>query len=252
MIWLVILAMGLNGPDKAAQARIDTVLEQLEARGATVADLKCKVSYTISDTIADDRYTKFGEIRYKKMEPNPRFYIHFAKMHQDDIVSRKQEWYLFDGQDLWEIKEAAKNKIKHKVVGAGESIDLFDIEQSPIPIPFGQKKAQIQRNFAVVLMAPEEGDPPETDHLICQPKVQSRLYGDVVRMEFFVSRSLHLPVKIVTVQRSGTQITTAVFANLTAKSINTGLSTSAFGIPRQAQGWPTVEAKEGSPLPAGD
>lgn len=252
MVWMILFCAALLGPSEVEQSRIDTILERLEARGATVEDLKCKVEYTITDVIADDRYTKFGEIRYLKSEPNPKFYIHFVKMHQDDIVSRKQEWYIFDGLNLWEIKEAAKNKIKHAVVQPGERIDLFDIEQSPIPIPFGQKKAQIQRNFAVVLMAPVAGDPPETDHLICKPKTDSRLYGDVDQMEFFVSRTLHLPVKIVTVQRGGTQVNTAIFPDLSAASINTGLSASALAVPKEARGWPTVQATQGTPLPAGE
>ena len=82
-------------------------------------------------------------------------------------------------------------------IGPGETIDLFDIEESPIPIPFGQKKDQIQRNFVVVLVAPTEGDPPNTDHLVCKPKPDSRLSTAFQRLEFFVSRDLHLPVRMV-------------------------------------------------------
>lgn len=249
LIPVLLAALAVDGPD---QSRIDTVLEQLEARGSTVKDLKCQVEYAVEDVLADDTFTKFGQIRYKQAEPNPVFYIYFERMNQGGHVNRNREWYIFDGRSLWEIKEAAKNKIQHEVVAPGEKIDLFDIEESPIPIPFGQKKEQIQKNFAVVLMSPVESDPGNTDHLICQPKADSSLASEVERLEFFVERDLHLPVKIVSVQRGGNQINTAVFPDLTAKSINTGLSDSEFEQPPEARKWKEVLAEPGAPLPSPD
>ena len=100
-IFLTVLAVGGSDHD-----RIDTILEQLEARGATVNDLECRVEYTVEDVLADDKFTKFGQIRYKHQEPNPWFYIHFAKTHQGGIVlgQGRREWYIFKGRYLWEIK----------------------------------------------------------------------------------------------------------------------------------------------------
>jgi hypothetical protein len=245
-----ILLLLMLPPDAPDADRIDVILQQLEDRGASVDDLNCRVEYTVEDTLADDKFTKFGRILYQKQEPNPNFLVYFEKMHQADIVNRKREWYLFDGRFLWEVKEAAKNKIQHEVVEPGEKIDLFDIEASPIPIPFGQKKAQIQKNFLVVLVSPAEGDPPDTDHLVCAPKPDSRLHKDYLRLEFYVSRSLHLPVKMVTVLRGGTQINTAVFPDLSAKSINTGLSDADFELPPETRKWKTVETTPDPSLPA--
>lgn len=247
---LSILLAAILSADAPPEDRIGTILQQLEERGAAVVDLKCEVEYTIEDVLADDHFTKFGQILYRKQDPNPMFLVYFEKLHQGEIVSRKREWYLFDGQSLWEVKEAAKNKIQHEVVKPGEKIDLFDIEESPIPIPFGQKKEQIRRNFLVVLVSPVEGDPDDTDHLVCAPKPDSRLVKDYERLEFYVSRSLHLPVKIVSVQRGGNQINTAVFPDLTDQSINTGLSDAEFELPPETQKWKTVEADANMPLPA--
>ena len=249
LVPILFAALVTQTPD---QSRIDTILERLEARGSTVRDLECDVEYTVEDVLADDTFTKFGQIRYKHAEPNPIFHIYFAKMHQGGIVDRNREWYIFDGRYLWEIKERAQNKIQHEVVAPGEKIDLFDIEESPIPIPFGQKKDQIKKNFVVVLMSPAQGDPENTDHLICKPKADSSLAGDVERLEFFVDRQLHLPVKIVSVERGGNQINTAVFPDLSAKSINTGLSDSEFEHPPEARKWKEVLAEPGAPLPTPD
>jgi len=247
-IWLQAAPPQAASPD---QTRIETILQELEDRGATVGDLHCRVEYTVEDVLADDKFTKFGEIRYRKQEPNPVFHIHFEKMHQGGIVLRnRREWYLFDGRYLWEIKEAARNRIQHEVVKPGERIDLFNVEESPIPIPFGQKKDQIQRNFMVVLVDPTPDDPPQTDHLVCKPKGSSSLSDDFEQLEFYVSRELHLPVKIVSVERGGVQVNTAVFPDLSAKSINSGLPDSAFDFPPESRKWKTVPAEPGAPLPS--
>jgi len=250
MIIAFTILLGGLAQSAGADDRIDVILQQLEDRGATVHDLKCAVEYTVEDILADDRFTNFGEIRYQRKDPNPVFYICFEKRHQAGYVNRKKEWYIFDGRYLWEIKEAAQNKIQHEAVQPGQSLDLFDIEESPFPIPFGQKKEQIQRNFAVVLKEPAAGDPPNTNHLICEPKPDSRLNRDVVQLEFFVSRDLHLPVKIISVQRNGNQINTAVFPDLGEKSLNTNLADSQFDLPKEAAGWKTVTAEPDAPLPS--
>ncbi len=241
MIISLALVLALFTQPPAVDARIDTILEELEARGATVNDLQCKVKYTIEDLLADDTIEKKGEIRYKRKTTNPLFYIHFNMMIQAGEVDRESEWYVFDGQDLWEIKEAAKNKVQHSVVKPGEAIDLFDIEESPIPIPFGQKKAQIQKNFVVVLMDPKPGDPPNTDHLLCKPKPDSPLMGDIHALEFFISRELKLPIKIVQIERGGNRINTAAFPDLSAKSLNSGLDDALFALPEESRKWKTVK-----------
>ncbi|MCP4248383.1 MAG: hypothetical protein GY778_15150 [bacterium] len=248
---LVILGQATAQPDAG---RIDGILQRLEERGDSVDDLKCAVEYTIADVLADDEFTKFGEIRYQRGQENPWFYVNFEKMHQGGRVVHNQEWYLFDGRYFWEIKEVAKNKIRREVVRPGEKIDLFDIEDSPFPIPFGQKKQRIQSTFLVVLESPTSGDPPDTDHLICTPKPDSRLSKDFVQMEFFVSRDLHLPVKIVTVERGGTKINTAVFRDLkgetlTAASVNTGLKDADFDLPSEARTWKTIKEDLDPPAP---
>ena len=50
--------------------RIDVILQQLEERGASVNDLSCKVEYAVEDTLADDKFTKFGQILYRKQQPS--------------------------------------------------------------------------------------------------------------------------------------------------------------------------------------
>jgi len=234
------------------EARIRTILEAMEARGDSVQNLRCRVEYTVEDLIGLSDFTKFGEIRYRREKPNPTFFILFEKMHEGGIVVRKKEWYLFRDRWLYEAKEASQTVIEREVVREGETIDLFSLEKTPFPIPFGQRKDEILRHFQVALSATTPDDPGNTDHLVCIPRTGSKLAEQYTRLEFFVDRALHLPVKIVAyeadpVDRSGppAKIMRAVFPDLTAHSINTADVEKTFQLPPDTQTFSRVK----EPLP---
>jgi hypothetical protein len=234
-----------GGPPGSAQD-VEAILTRLEERGNGIKDLRCKVEYTIEDKINLDELTKNGSISFRRAEPHEVFLILFDKLVQAGIKTTKKEWYLFKGRWLWEAKESTKSIIKREIVRPGEKVDLFDLESAPFPIPFGQKKDQILRNFDVKLVPPAAGDPAGTDHLLCIPKPGAALSRDYEKLEFFVSRELHLPVKVVATELGGKKVTTAVFPDLTKDSINAGLSDKDFDEPGEWKKYGTVE----EPLPA--
>ncbi|MEK6675937.1 MAG: hypothetical protein AABZ47_09825 [Planctomycetota bacterium] len=226
--------LGVFGQTSFAQpdspAKIDEILEKLERRGADVRDIRCHVRLVEDDQINLAKRFKQGQILFQITTPNPQFKIHFDKIESDGILG-KQEWYLFDGQWLHQGLERIKQVTKQEMVPAGEKVDLFDLEKAPFPLPFGQKKETILRNFNVTLAVGSSGDPADTDHLICIPKPGSKMDRVYDKLEFFVHRELHLPTRIVVTKAEGFQIDTADFPDLTAKSINVGVSARDFEKP---------------------
>jgi hypothetical protein len=217
--------------DAAAMAsRIDEILTGLERRGDGVSDIRCQVRLTEEDKVNLTEGIKFGSILFMITEPNPHFLIHFEKSEKDGIVGR-QEWFLFDGRWLWEASERQKQVIKRQIVRPAEKLDLFDLERAPFPVPFGQKKETILRNFDVSLSPPEASDPPNTDHLVCIPRPDSAMYRKYERLEFFVNRDLHLPTKIVVTKNEGHEVISAVFPDLSEKSINAQVKREDFAPP---------------------
>ena len=253
MNFLLIAMFGLMGSDvppagaaPGAAQDVDGILTRLEERGNGIKDLRCKVEYTIEDKINLDELTKHGSISFKRAEPHEMFLIHFEKTVQGGVGPKgRREWYLFKDRWLWEVKEATKTIIKREYVHPGEKVDLFDLDSAPFPIPFGQKKDQILKNFEVKLVPPSGGDPEGTDHLLCMPKPGVALSKDYEKLEFYVSRELHLPVKVVATELGGKKVTTAVFPDLGKDSINAGLSDKDFAEPGEWKKYATDE----EPLP---
>lgn len=219
-------------PGSADEAeRVDRILTQLQARSDGLKDIKTAVRFVEEDRVNLTKRTKIGTATFLMSKPNPRFMIYFERTEADGVLG-KQEWYLFDGRWLYETIERTGQVTQREFAAPGETIDLFDLETTPFPLPFGQKKASILKNFHVSLVPPQPGDPPNTDHLHCEPKADSRFHGKYDAIEFFVHRDLHLPTRIEVSKNDGFEGITADFPELTERSLNSGLTLKDFEPPR--------------------
>lgn len=216
---------------KAPTPEIDRILTAQQKRSDGLKDIRCDVVFTDVDKINLTTNKKTGRILVAVKRPNANFLVHFEKTEVDG-TRYKQEWYLFDGVWFHQAVERLERVTKQLIAGSGQEIDLFDIEKAPFPMPFGQKKENILRNFDVRLAEPTGGDPPNTDHLICNPKPKSSLRRRYEQLDLYIDRKLSLPKRIVVTKNNGMEISTADFPDLSEKSINNGLDDDDFKQPR--------------------
>lgn len=245
-----------TAPAAPIDPEVEKILDRLEKRGDTVSDLTCKVNQDMKGLTVGELIRKEGDLKYLHGSDNnnPRFYIHFSKILQDDFPL-KPEWYVFDGRWFIEAKESVKQVIRREIVHPGEKLNLFSVENSPFPLPFGQKKAEILRNFDVKLVPPDPKDPPGSKHLLCIPKPGTQKEQEYREIHFYIDPKLDLPVKIVAYRKTGdkvSEIHTVTFPDLTNKSINKGLPTSDFDY-KAPSGWSVTEERleAQEPKPAG-
>ena len=252
-ILLIALGVGVGLPDdptcQQASPEIDVILTRLEKKGDEIKDLRCQLRYRVDDKINLDELTKYGVILFKRGRPHDVFLIHFHKLVQDDIPTKKKEWYLFKNRWLWEAKERSATIIKREVVAKGEKVDLFDLETAPFPVPFGQKKDNILKNFDVTLAPPAEGDPEDTDHLICTPKPGTEIARDYSKLEFHVSRKTNLPVRIVATEVSDKKVIRVTTAVFTKVEIDSGLTDKDFAAPAEWKKYSVIEEPLAKPQP---
>jgi hypothetical protein len=216
-------------------AKTRGVLEQLEAAGQKVRTIECRVIYSVEDRLNLTKRTKHGTILFRRADPHPMFLVRFEKTIADDVVLRHKEWWVFRDRWLTEAKAKSRTVIQREILAVGEQVDLFDPEKSRVPMPFGQKVEQILASFDVKLMPPQKGDPEKTDHLYCTPKAGTTMAGEVKRLEYFVSQTLHLPVRIVSESADGAKITVASFPGLSPGQINLDLGVGDFKLPPETK-----------------
>lgn len=213
---------------RAARAkRVDAILTALEARSNGLRDIRCKIKFIEEDQLNLTTRTKEGEILFRMAEPNPQWAMYFSYTEVDGTPYKKQ-WYLFDGRWLYQAFERTEQVTQQEIARAGEKRDMFDLDEAPFPVPFGQKKDKILRNFDVTLAVAKKGDPPGCDHLVCIPKKDSRLAEKYASVEFFILRDLHLPIRVIVTKKGKYEVMQADFPGLSEESINVGLTANDF------------------------
>lgn len=214
-------------PTSADDPRVDEILTRLEQARNDMKDIRANVTFIEEDAIELSKRKKQGQIRFLMTDPNPLFMIHFDKVETDGVVG-KREWYLFDGRWMFEVVERLEQVTKREIAKADEKLDFFDLEKSPFPLPFGQRKEVILRSFEVDYAEPKPNDPPETDHLICVPRPGSRLAERYDKLDYYVLRGVNLPGRVVITRNKGREVKSADFPGLRKESINTGLTSKDF------------------------
>ncbi len=197
-------ATAANSQLSSGDPVVDGILDRLDARGREIKGLSADLVYRHITTIpVDAEQKKFGSLLFARGEPNASFLIHFTRLVADGVVTKNEEIYAFDGRWYIERKDAEslKTVLRREICRAGERMDPFELGKGPFPLPFGQKREEILRQFEVSLSAWREGDPKDSKHLHCIPRKDSRMAEEYNRVEFYVDPILELPVKIVTERR---------------------------------------------------
>ena len=226
------------GPKLAQREAIARILERHEKRGDSIKTLRCDVAYREDDRINMREVLKEGgTLTLLITEDNPKIFVHFKKCWVDK-TGGKQEWHLFDGEWWHEAFERLRQVTSRQLVRPGERFDPFDIETAAFPLPFGQKKDKLLRNFDVTLATPAQGDPEHTDHLIFTPKPDSRLAKKYDSIEFFIRRDNDLPARVVMTGRGGDN---EIIADFSKVKINGPFTGKEFDRPAAWKGYKEVK-----------
>ncbi|MCG3138192.1 MAG: hypothetical protein HJJLKODD_02053 [Phycisphaerae bacterium] len=239
-----------NSANYAASPEVVAILERLEQSGQRVQTLQANIDYRVKQLIKENDddpdvvHTYVGLVRFRHEPEQTLSWIHFREwndgVHKFD---KEKVWYIFDGHWLTEAKQKTQSIVRRELTPAGQEQQAFKLGEGPFPLPFGQKKDDILREFSVELIAPVEGDPVQTDHLLCRPLPVSRWADQYARIELFISKesdpSLNgLPLRMVVHNLKEATLATADFSTV---QVNLSFSASDLELPDDTDGWEVVE-----------
>ena len=177
---------------------VDAILDRLETKGKAIKGLSCRLVYTfVTVAPVGDKTTKKGTLLFARGDPNSKFLIRFTELIAAGVIDRHEEHFLFDGEWLTELNQKSKRIIRRQIARKGERKDPFELGKGPFPLPFGQKRAEILKQFTVTLMPFGLGDPLHSKHLHCVPRPNTELGRKYSRVEIYVDTRLDMPVRIV-------------------------------------------------------
>ncbi len=199
----------------SGNAAVDSILDRLEAKGQAIKGISTNVTYNdVRFEPVEEKIVKKGELLFLRGNPSSKFLIRFDETIAGGVKRPKPEYYLFDGRWMTERNDATKQIIRREVVREGQSIDPFKLKKGPFPLPFGQRRADMIENFLITLLPPRPDDPPNTDHLHCEPRPESEFAPEYRRVDMFIDKKLELPVRIEIERKSDDSVIDARFENL--------------------------------------
>ena len=110
---------------------------------------------------------------------------------------------LLDGEWLTDRDYDRKIEVRRQVLKPGEKMNLLKLGEGPFPLPIGQDKQEVHKQFDVTLVKPEKDDPANSLHLQLTPKPNTRLARRFSTIDVWVDRKLRFPVHIETVDANG-------------------------------------------------
>jgi hypothetical protein len=242
----------LAEPPRAADERLDKILSRLEERKIT--DLRAKVRWDVEEAVLQGApLTKLGTLYYLDREPVAQFKVEFTEKVDGQRKDKLDEQHLFDGQWYVELNRATKSVTRREVRAPGDKRNPFKLGEGAFPLPFGQKKADIVREFEVTRIDKEEkGDPPDTDHIKLTPKPATSTYEQYRTIEFWIARESSklsgLPVRVKAAKKDGTgRVNSYVTVTFTNVELNPGLGGGVFKIDKPADFSEQVEKLQAAP-----
>ena len=216
-------------------AAVDELLAQLERAGQDSPAIQADIDYHVDQQLTGDSEHRTGSVKYQAdTEDVPaKFYVVFdtLRLGQGPTMNDTVE-YAFDGRWLTIAKHRIKQMTRYEVAAEGERVEAFKLGRGPFPLPFGQT-AETMNSYFHVTTQPTDGDAPaETDYLLLVPRAEFAEELNFTRMEMWIDRTTHLPVKLISTDKSE-NVTTVVFTNIdTSPTFNA----ADFHPPRRA-GW---------------
>lgn len=143
----------------------DQVLTKLETADQGLTSLQAEIMLHRTFVLEGDEQTRWGML-YFRQQPAlqsgstdliKQFCVRFDQRKIGQRVEEKEQRFVFDGEWLTESNPAEKTFSKRQLVGPGEHLDPLRVGQGPIPLPIGQKKADILERFNVELVPAADG-----------------------------------------------------------------------------------------------
>lgn len=260
---VLTIAAPMRADDPAPEATAagfesaDALLDALETADAHIRTLEADIVYDRVFMLQGDRHVRYGRLSFR-VDPSPpggpparTFAIHFDSLVLDGAIRDDRQAWIFDGHWLVEKRFAEKQYIARQITKPGTRVDPLRLGEGPLPIPIGQRKADILDRYSATLLAWDDGfDPEDESHrgymrwvshasqILLEPHAHRLDQDDFRSIRLWYSRDEEgtlLPILSRTVDRKGDE----AFVLLSDTVINQPIPPKTLNIepPPEQEGW---------------
>lgn len=237
LLAIIVLALlcplGLRA-ELSPKSSVDDVLDALFVVGKDLKSFSANVTLRETDLISQDSSKRTGMTVYQqKPDGEARLRVTFLKRIQDNLAQDQRIEYLLDGDWLVERNYPRKLEIRRQVSKPGERINLLRLGEGPFPLPIGQEKEEVKKQFTVT--QPEGLDAvPDTVQIRLTPRKSTRFERDFATIDVWVDLKTGMPRRIDTVDTNETLMRGTDLADI---RLNVQLSDEHFALPAIGADW---------------
>ena len=198
-----------------ADASVDQTLDALDTVGRDLKSFTALVKLSETDEIAQDTVVRTGKFVYQALGAgDSRLRVTFDTRIQDGASQPQKIEYLLDKGWLIDRNYARKIEVNRQMLRPGEKVNLMKLGEGPFPLPIGQKKEDVRKQFDVKRVELAEGELKDTIHLQLTPVAGTRFERDFVSIDVWVDQNSHMPVRIETEDKNQTTTRTTDLSNV--------------------------------------
>ena len=139
--------------ESAAQESVDAILDGMEAQGRTMKDFTASASMEKFESLTDEREIRRGRVVVVGPSGAQR---HIAIIFDETIDSSGRgstdsRRFIYSAGWLTEFDLARKQAIRRQLARAGEVFDPLRVGEGAFPVPLGQPKADVLREFTATV-----------------------------------------------------------------------------------------------------
>jgi len=213
------LALAADQPKPLpADANVDQVLDALDQRGKSLKEFTADVKLTeeTEAALGGVATSRTGKVTFqRKGDEDARIRVVFDNKISGRISRPDKKEYLLDKGILTDRDYPNKIEVRRQVVKQGQKMNLLKLGEGPFPLPIGQAKEDVLKNFNVGKQPAAKDDPKDTIHLTLKPKPGSSMVRRLSQLDVWVDRNSNMPVRIDTTDASGGERRQTDLNNLT-------------------------------------
>jgi outer membrane lipoprotein-sorting protein len=219
---------------------LDTTLDALNARGQNLKDFTADVALHTADNRTGEDTAQIGSVIFQnRNNGDSRIKVGFDKKESDNgngpkITQKQKLDYVLEDGWLTDRDYQKKLEVRRQVLKPGQKMNLLKLGEGPFPLPIGQDKDEVKKQFEASKIPAAADDPKDTVHVKLVPRPGSQFEKRFKQIDVFVDTKTRMPARIDTVEKAGTTRSTEL-KNL---KLNTGVKDEAFVLPPIAnEGW---------------
>jgi hypothetical protein len=219
---------------------LDTILDALNVRGQNLSDFSSDVVLHTIDMRTGQDTAQIGTVVFQNRKGgDSRIKVSFETKRTDEgnghpITQKQKLDYVLDKGWLTDRDYQKKLEVKRQVLKPDQKMNLLKLGEGPFPLPIGQDKEDVKKQFKVTKVETTADDPKDTVHITLVPKKDSQLERRFKQIDVFIDTKTNMPARIDTIEKAGTTRST----ELTHVKLNTGVKDDAFILPNiDNQGW---------------